>query len=62
MIELSPECEAIVLRAARETPDCERDAFFRHAADIVRPWLNVSEADAERAVALAKSMLSRRAA
>ena len=42
---LSPECEAIILRAARRVPDALRDTFFSEVATRLKFLRHITETD-----------------
>jgi hypothetical protein len=42
---LSPECEAIILRAARRVPDALRDSFFSEVATRLKFLRHITETD-----------------
>jgi hypothetical protein len=48
MINLSPDQEGQLLKAARDVHESMRDAFFKHAADILRPVREISDRDVAR--------------
>jgi hypothetical protein len=52
-IELPPEQEAALLKAARRVPEHARDDFFKDVADLLRPIRDLRPSDVHHAVAVA---------
>ena len=58
---IDPDHLALVMRVARELPDTNRDGFFKHVADLLRPRLDITDADVRKAVSQARARRDRAA-
>jgi hypothetical protein len=60
-MKLSADHEAALLRAAREVEhDDDRDIFFKHCADLLRPILRITDRDVFAAISEARKRMQGR--